>query len=225
MATPRRVLSEINGNIIPYKDLSPYMRGKIMGKVEEGKSPAQIAKDLNIPDSTIRDTIFKDKLRNDGKSILRPGRPDKYSERFKRNLITERGAGGATEWAWCQPVQKWSKEMVTTFKKGKDISVMVWAAIWWKDNKAYKSELYILERDFESKKYGYTANSYLEVLEDQLPKIWEPGLIFMQDNAPIHCANKTKKWFEDMAIPLTDWPPYSPDLNPIEHVWWHLKAK
>ena len=50
-------------------------------------------------------------------------------------------------------------------------------------------------------------------------------MIFMQDNAPIYNANLTKKWFEDMRITLTDWPLYSPDLNPIEHVQWHLKAK
>ncbi|RFU28819.1 hypothetical protein B7463_g7528, partial [Scytalidium lignicola] len=207
MATPRRVLSEINGNIIPYKDLSPYMRGKIMGKVEEGKSPAQIAKDLNIPDSTIRDTIFKDKLRNDGKSILRPGRPDKYSERFKRNLISF--------------VRKEPKASMAKIRKHMSVKI---------SNKAITRILDALNvgQAEQQNRHGvnqYTANSYLEVLEDQLLKIWEPGLIFMQDNALIHCANKTKKWFEDMAIPLTDWPPYSPDLNPIEHVWWHLKAK
>ena len=44
---------------------------------------------------------------------------------YSDECSAERGAGGATEWAWCQPAQKWSKEMVTTYKKGKDISVMV----------------------------------------------------------------------------------------------------
>jgi transposase len=75
-----------------------------------------------------------------------------------------------------------------------------------------------LNRDFESKKHGYSAKSYLEVLEDQLPTCWEPGLIFMQDNASIHTAKVVKKWFKDIGIPLLDWPPYSPDLNLIEQV-------
>ena len=49
-----------------------------------------------------------------------------------------------------------------------------------------------MKRDEESKKEGYSAKSYLAVMEDQLPTIWEPGMVFMQDNAPIHTAEIIK---------------------------------
>ena len=76
-----------------------------------------------------------------------------------------------------------------------------------------------MDRDFESKKHGYSANSYLEVLDENLPSCWSPGLVFIYDGAAIHTAYTVRRWFQDMGIPVTDHPPFSPDLNPIEHIW------
>jgi transposase len=47
----------------------------------------------------------------------------------------------------------------------------------------------------------------------------------MQDNAPIYTALQVRDWSTDNSIPVLDWPPYTLDLNPIEHVWWHLENK
>ena len=45
----------------------------------------------------------------------------------------------------------------------------------------------------------------------------------MQDNAPIHTAEKINTWFDNYNITRIDWPSYLLDLNPIEHVWAKLK--
>jgi hypothetical protein len=66
---------------------------------------------------------------------------------------------------------------------------MIWAAI----RGAGHSEITYLERDYESEKQGYTARSYICVLEANLYSIWELGLGFMQDNAPIHKAGLVYK--------------------------------
>ena len=45
-----------------------------------------------------------------------------------------------------------------------------------------------------------------------------PELVLMQDGAPGHSAQYTKKELEERSIPVIFWPPFSPDLNPIETV-------
>ena len=51
----------------------------------------------------------------------------------------------------------------------------------------------------------------------------EPRLSVMQDNAPPHKAARTMEELEERQITPILWPPYSPDLNPIEAVWNWMK--
>ncbi|GFU92802.1 transposable element Tcb1 transposase [Trichonephila clavipes] len=124
-------------------------------------------------------------------------------------------------YVWRTPKEAFAPECIVLTVKHGGGSLMVWGAISWRG----LGPLVTLHDKVK-------AAHYVNILGDQVHPFVQtsfPGEcpLYQDDNAPIHTAKIVQEWFaeDEGEVGHLDWPPKSPDLNIIEHLWGYLESK
>ncbi|MDF4419950.1 transposase, partial [Vibrio parahaemolyticus] len=106
---------------------------------------------------------------------------------------------------------------VPTVKHGGG-SIMVWGCM----SAAGVGHLTVCDGTLNSTKYCTILETHMLPSARALfrrGKNW----MFQQDNAPCHTSKASRTWLQEHSIQVLEWPAQSPDMSPIENLWWIIK--
>jgi hypothetical protein len=109
---------------------------------------------------------------------------------------------------------------VQTFQKPG--SIMVWGAVGWNG----KIPLKFVEKGVKIDGRYYRNEILESTLKPNASTLYPDGQwTFQQDSAPAHMAKATQGWLRANCpdfISTNEWPPSSPDLNPLDFCVWGM---
>ena len=138
-----------------------------------------------------------------------------WSDEPKYNLF---GSDGKVM-VWPTPKEEYDKKCIVPTVKHGGGNVKVWSCFAWNG----VGNLVFIEGNM-------TGELYKNILDENLFQSSKKlqlgsGMVFQHDNNPKHTARIVKHWLDENQFECLVWPPFSPELSPIEHLWDELERR